>query len=86
MCNFLPMFNIFLTIVSTTSLVIIALDRYQSVVYALGRRWDPKPWTCLLGMLIVVIISAGKYYLNIPYLDLQSLGTMYIIQEITRSM
>ncbi|CAG9857090.1 unnamed protein product [Phyllotreta striolata] len=63
LCYFIPSAQIFGTTTSSLLLLIIALDRHQNVVQTFSKkRWNPKPSTCIIIILIVSLISASLSY------------------------
>ncbi|KAJ8959776.1 hypothetical protein NQ314_006206 [Rhamnusium bicolor] len=59
LCYFIPMGQVLGTTASSVALLVIALDRYQNVIYALTKRWDPTPWICILIAAVLWIMCVG---------------------------
>ncbi|XP_018563491.1 QRFP-like peptide receptor [Anoplophora glabripennis] len=81
MCNFIPMGQVLGTTASSVALLVIALDRYQNVIYALGRRWDPKPTMCILIASALWIVCTVISYPMYIYFQHKSVNVVYVEEE-----
>ncbi|XP_030746971.1 alpha-1A adrenergic receptor-like isoform X2 [Sitophilus oryzae] len=72
MCHALPVGQVVGNLASSIALVVIALDRYHSIIYALSKKWNPSWRKCLVGAVVLWIICIGisypmaTFYFHIP--------------------
>ncbi|KAF7280478.1 hypothetical protein GWI33_005820 [Rhynchophorus ferrugineus] len=91
LCHAIPVLQVLGNLASSIALVIIALDRYHSVIHALSRKWDPSLWKCLVSTLTLWTICTGisypmaTFYFHVP-LRIPS-GNVYLCtgSTVTRS-
>ncbi|KAH1016725.1 hypothetical protein HUJ04_007901 [Dendroctonus ponderosae] len=61
LCWYTPVGQVLFNLASSLALLVIALDRYHNVIYALDKKWDPKLWICILGALVLWGLCFGKF-------------------------
>ncbi|KAJ8923022.1 hypothetical protein NQ315_001570 [Exocentrus adspersus] len=77
MCKFIPMAQVLGTTASSVALLVIALDRYQNVVSALGKRCKPKPLTCVLIAVALWIVCTVVSYPMFVYFQHEPVQVLY---------
>lgn len=57
---------------SSMALLLIAMDRYRTIVKAMNKRWDPRKMYCISGGFIGWVICACDFSFNTLYLRFKS--------------
>ncbi|KAJ8948636.1 hypothetical protein NQ318_022702 [Aromia moschata] len=78
MCYFIPMGQVLGTTASSVALLVIALDRYQNVIYALSKRWNPQPLTCIGVAVVLWLVCAVLSYPMYIYFQYEPINILYI--------
>ncbi|XP_044758115.1 neuropeptide Y receptor type 2 [Coccinella septempunctata] len=58
LCHFLPMAQALGVFSSSMALLLIAMDRYRTIVKAMNKRWDPRKMYCISGCFLGWVICA----------------------------
>ncbi|CAG9774104.1 unnamed protein product, partial [Ceutorhynchus assimilis] len=72
LCWYNPVGQVLGNLLSSLALLVIALDRYHNVIYALNKAWNPKLWKCIVGVLLSWGLCLGisypmaTFYFHIP--------------------
>lgn len=53
--------QIFGVTASSIVLVAIAIDRYRNVVHVMSKKWNPRWLSCLAGIAVIWLGSAGTF-------------------------
>ncbi|XP_066259637.1 QRFP-like peptide receptor [Euwallacea similis] len=62
LCWYNPVGQVVSNLASSLALLVIAIDRYHNVIYALNPKWDPELWKCVEGAIILWGICFGISY------------------------
>ncbi|XP_066137943.1 QRFP-like peptide receptor [Euwallacea fornicatus] len=62
LCWYNPLGQVLGNLASSMALLVIALDRYHSVIYAVSPKWNPELWKCIKGAIILWGICFGIAY------------------------
>nr|CAH7722944.1 unnamed protein product [Callosobruchus chinensis] len=83
MCIFLPTGQVLGTTASSVALLTIALDRYQNVIYALSKRWSPRPRICILMAVGVFVLCSALAYPMSTIFDYQPIKVYFVDKRTT---
>ncbi|CAH1964731.1 unnamed protein product [Acanthoscelides obtectus] len=78
MCVFIPTGQVLGTTASSVALLAIALDRYQNVVYALSKRWNPSPRICISMAVGVYVLCSALAYPMATIFDYQPIKIYFV--------